>query len=102
MVEKTATSTVREISFAEMWEEINKFYLMVQMAAFSGKLMKTPHEFLTAVRTANHHHIGDAIFESFLTIHPIEGTLLLCGVRWTGAGQIGPLVRNLSATRSTT
>jgi uncharacterized alpha-E superfamily protein len=37
-----------------MWLQLNKFYLMVNDAAASGKGMATPHEFFNAVKDASH------------------------------------------------
>jgi uncharacterized alpha-E superfamily protein len=48
---------VREIISSEMWEQINKFYLMVQGAAGNGH-MHSPHEFFTQVKMASHLFAG--------------------------------------------
>jgi len=45
---------VREIISSEMWEQINKFYLMIQKAASNGHAMASPHEFFTEVKMASH------------------------------------------------
>ncbi|MBI3416671.1 MAG: alpha-E domain-containing protein [Verrucomicrobia bacterium] len=46
--------TVREIISSEMWLQLNKFFLMVNEAAASGKGMAAPHEFFNAVKDASH------------------------------------------------
>jgi uncharacterized alpha-E superfamily protein len=46
--------TVREIISSEMWLQLNKFYLMVNDAAASGKGMEMPHEFFGEVKNASH------------------------------------------------
>ena len=46
--------TVREIISSEMWLQLNKFFLMVNDAAATGKGMATPHEFFNAVKDASH------------------------------------------------
>lgn len=50
--------SVREIISSEMWEQVNKSYLMVNTAASAGGATEAPHEFLTAVRTASHLYLG--------------------------------------------
>lgn len=46
--------TVREIISSEMWEHINGFYLMVQEASRSEKVLKSPTEFYRNIRVAGH------------------------------------------------
>jgi uncharacterized alpha-E superfamily protein len=47
--------SVREVISSEMWEQVNRFYLMVQNAAFSDfDLMSDPHEFFTDVKMSGH------------------------------------------------
>ena len=45
--------SVREVISSEMWEQVNRFYLMVQQAAF-GDVMFEPHEFFREVRMSGH------------------------------------------------
>lgn len=44
--------SVREVIPSEMWEQVNKFYLMVQDAAGQGDVMDAPHDFFTEVKNA--------------------------------------------------
>jgi uncharacterized alpha-E superfamily protein len=46
--------TVREIISSEMWLNLNKFYLMVNDAAASGKGKAQPYEFFSEVKDASH------------------------------------------------
>jgi uncharacterized alpha-E superfamily protein len=46
--------TVREMISSAMWEEINKFYLMVQGAAGSNQHIETPFDFFNRVKLASH------------------------------------------------
>jgi uncharacterized alpha-E superfamily protein len=47
--------SVREVISSEMWEQVNRFYLMVRNAAFSDfDVMSEPHEFFTQVKMAGH------------------------------------------------
>lgn len=46
--------SVREIISSEMWEQINRFYLMVRDASESNHLPKEPHQFLKEVKTQSH------------------------------------------------
>jgi len=50
--------SVREIISSEMWEQLNKFYLMVTSAVTSPEVLADPHEFLTAVRMSSHLFVG--------------------------------------------
>ena len=50
--------SVREIISSEMWEQVNKFYLMVHAAASAGRIVEAPHEIFTAVRIADHLYLG--------------------------------------------
>ncbi len=50
---------VREIISSEMWEQINRFYLMVRRAAFSDfNLMLAPHDFFSQVKLIGHTFEG--------------------------------------------
>lgn len=47
--------SVREVISSEMWEQVNRFYLMVQKAAFSEfDVMSEPHRFFTEVKMSGH------------------------------------------------
>jgi uncharacterized alpha-E superfamily protein len=46
--------SVREIISSEMWEQFNKFYLLVQEAGESGRAHRHPSEFYREVRMASH------------------------------------------------
>ncbi len=50
--------SIREIISSEMWEQINKSYLMVKEHAARAKSMDTPHDFFTAVKQASHLFVG--------------------------------------------
>ena len=42
--------TVREVITAEMWEQINTFYLNIRAAANVGAMPDEPHEFFTGIK----------------------------------------------------
>jgi len=46
--------TVREMISSSMWEELNKFYLMVRSAKTAGNLADSPYEFFKQVRLSSH------------------------------------------------
>jgi uncharacterized alpha-E superfamily protein len=50
--------SVREVISSEMWEQINKSYLLVRDAAASQSILENPHEFLTEVKQASHLFVG--------------------------------------------
>jgi len=50
--------SVREIISPEMWEQVNKFYLMVRAAASAGGVMEAPHDFFTEIKRASHLYVG--------------------------------------------
>jgi uncharacterized alpha-E superfamily protein len=50
--------SVREIISSEMWLQLNSFYLMVNSAAASGKLVDSPHDFFSEVKLASHLFLG--------------------------------------------
>ena len=50
--------SVREIISSEMWEQVNRAYLMVMDASRSKSALDAPHEFLTAVKQASHLFVG--------------------------------------------
>ncbi len=50
--------SVREVISSEMWEQINKAYLMVSDAAHSRAVMEAPYDFYAAVKQAAHLFVG--------------------------------------------
>lgn len=46
--------SVREAISSEMWEQVNKFYLMVNAARADGRAETSPHDFYSDVRNAAH------------------------------------------------
>ncbi len=50
--------TVREIIAAPVWEELNKFYLMVKDAARNGKAADNPFDFFSQVRRSGQLIVG--------------------------------------------
>ncbi|HAM72699.1 MAG TPA: hypothetical protein DCM86_13745 [Verrucomicrobiales bacterium] len=50
--------TVREIISSEMWLQLNKYYLMVNDAAASGRVTASLHEFFSEVKLASHLFAG--------------------------------------------
>ncbi len=50
--------SVRESITSEMWEQINKFYLMVRASASAGGVLDSPHEFFTEIKMASHLYAG--------------------------------------------
>jgi uncharacterized alpha-E superfamily protein len=50
--------SVREVISSEMWEQVNRFYLMVHDAAATAWVKKTPHAFFTEVKMASHLFVG--------------------------------------------
>jgi uncharacterized alpha-E superfamily protein len=50
--------TVREIISSEMWEQANKFYLMVREAANDDRVTEEPHAFFTEIKMASHLFVG--------------------------------------------
>jgi uncharacterized alpha-E superfamily protein len=50
--------SVREVISSEMWEQVNKFYLMVREAVAKGRVMDAPHAFFTEVKNASHLFVG--------------------------------------------
>ncbi|QDT64920.1 alpha-E domain-containing protein [Calycomorphotria hydatis] len=50
--------TVRENISTEMWEEINKLYLMVKNAANDPQVIRSPHLFLNRIKLASQLLIG--------------------------------------------
>ncbi len=50
--------SVRETIAAPMWEQINKFYLLITSAARRGDSLAEPNEFCNAVKLASHTLLG--------------------------------------------
>jgi uncharacterized alpha-E superfamily protein len=50
--------TVREIISSEMWEQTNKFYLMVREAATDDRVSDEPHALFTEIKIASHLFVG--------------------------------------------
>lgn len=50
--------SVREIISSEMWEQVNKAYLMVSSAAARPEVLEMPHEFYSEVKLAAHLFVG--------------------------------------------
>ena len=51
---------MRENITSAMWEQINKFYLMVQSASFNDGPLDVPHNFFTEIKMASHLYVGIA------------------------------------------
>ena len=49
---------IREVITADMWEQLNTFYLLVQDAALEGRAFSSPHDFFSQVRRASHLFVG--------------------------------------------
>jgi uncharacterized alpha-E superfamily protein len=62
--------SIREAISSEMWEQINRWYLMVRdAAAGSPAIIDDPHDFLTSVKEASHQFVG----VTYLTMTHGEG-----------------------------
>ncbi|MGH7434828.1 MAG: alpha-E domain-containing protein, partial [Polyangiaceae bacterium] len=62
--------SIREAISSEMWEQINRWYLMVRdAAAGSPAIVDDPHDFLTSVKEASHQFVG----VTYLTMTHGEG-----------------------------
>jgi uncharacterized alpha-E superfamily protein len=62
--------SIREAISSEMWEQINRWYLMVRdAAAGSTAIIDDPHDFLTSVKEASHQFVG----VTYLTMTHGEG-----------------------------
>ena len=57
--------SIREIISSEMWEQINRFYLMVKEAARELRTTSNQHKFFTEVKEAS--HLFNGIAEATLT-----------------------------------
>ncbi|MSP91380.1 MAG: alpha-E domain-containing protein [Myxococcales bacterium] len=51
---------IREIISSEMWEQVNRFWLMVRDAALDPSVPGDPHAFFTQVKQASHTFVGIA------------------------------------------
>ena len=56
---------VREIISSEMWEQANRFFLLVRDASNSGAVLRNPHDFYTDVKMAS--HLFDGIADATLS-----------------------------------
>jgi uncharacterized alpha-E superfamily protein len=50
--------SVREVISSEMWEQVNRFSLMVNDPAAAVRVKQTPHAFFTEVKMASHLFVG--------------------------------------------
>ena len=50
--------SVRQSISSEMWEQVNRFYLMVSAAAADGRLVQAPHDVFTEIKMASHLFVG--------------------------------------------
>ena len=57
--------SIREIISSEMWEQANRFYLLVRDAATTETIFRNPHEFYTDVKMAS--HLFDGIADATLS-----------------------------------
>lgn len=49
---------VREIISSEMWEQVNRCYLMIRDSAKRGEFLRTEHDFYSEVKKASHLFVG--------------------------------------------
>ena len=57
MARENARSVRQSIS-SEMWEQVNRFYLMASAAASDGRLVQAPHDVFTEIKMASHLFVG--------------------------------------------
>jgi uncharacterized alpha-E superfamily protein len=76
---------IREIISSEMWEQVNRFYLMVRDAARDDRAADAPHRFFADVKQASHLFVGI----SYLTMTHNEA--------WH-FGRVGRLLERADAT----
>ena len=50
--------SVREVISSEMWERVNRFYLMVRAAATDARNLNDPQDFFAAVKMSSHEFAG--------------------------------------------
>ncbi len=62
---RESARSVREIISSEMWEQANRFYLLVKDAAANKSALGNPHDFYTAVKTES--HLFDGITEATMS-----------------------------------
>lgn len=55
---REAARGVREIISGEMWQHLNKFYLMVRDVGRGGHMMDDPHEFLEQINFSGQQFLG--------------------------------------------
>ncbi len=51
---RESARSIREVISSDMWEQVNKFYLMVNEAAVENRDMGSPHDFFTEIKLAGH------------------------------------------------
>jgi uncharacterized alpha-E superfamily protein len=61
--------SIREAISSEMWEQLNRWYLVVREAAVTASVVEDPHDFLTSVKEASHQFVG----VTYLTMTHNEG-----------------------------
>jgi len=57
--------SIREIISSEMWEQANRFFLLVREAASNDIIFRNPHDFYTEVKMAS--HLFDGIADATLS-----------------------------------
>jgi uncharacterized alpha-E superfamily protein len=50
--------SVRQVISSEMWEQVNRFSLMVSAASTDGRLQQAPHDLFTEIKMASHLFVG--------------------------------------------
>ena len=55
---RESARTIREVLPEAVWEQVNRFYLMVREASKSGDAINQPFDFCEAIRMASHLMIG--------------------------------------------
>jgi uncharacterized alpha-E superfamily protein len=50
--------SVRQFITAEMWEQVNKFYLMANSSSAPQRAVEAPHDFFSDIMTASHLFLG--------------------------------------------
>ncbi len=77
--------SVREIISSEMWEHVNRIYLVVQQAAADQQVMQAPHDFFTEIKMASH------LFEG------LTEAMMSHGEAWH-FGRLGRLIERVDKT----
>lgn len=62
---RESARSVREVISSEMWEQANRFYLLVNEATVNGSATENPHDFYSAVKMAS--HLFDGITEATMS-----------------------------------